>query len=78
MEENKPVRKNFKKSSRKKVCVFCQQNSSPPHERHLRKAPARAFKSYQAREGCCAPSLQRGVKGFTNFSPWPNAKNSVI
>ena len=25
MEENKPVRKNFKKSSRKKVCVFCQE-----------------------------------------------------
>lgn len=25
MEENKPVRKNFKKSSRRKVCVFCQE-----------------------------------------------------
>ena len=25
MEENKPVRKNMKKSSRKKVCVFCQE-----------------------------------------------------
>ena len=25
MEENKSVRKNFKKSSRKKVCVFCQE-----------------------------------------------------
>lgn len=23
--EDKPVRKNFKKSSRKKVCVFCQE-----------------------------------------------------
>ena len=25
MEENKPVRKNFKNSSRRKVCVFCQE-----------------------------------------------------
>ena len=25
MEENKPVRNNFKKSSRKKFCVFCQE-----------------------------------------------------
>ncbi|HIU00971.1 MAG TPA: 30S ribosomal protein S18 [Candidatus Coproplasma excrementavium] len=25
MEENKSVRKNYKKSSRKKVCVFCQE-----------------------------------------------------
>lgn len=25
MEDNKPVRKNYKKSSRKKVCVFCQE-----------------------------------------------------
>ncbi len=25
MEENKPVRKNYKKNSRKKVCVFCQE-----------------------------------------------------
>ena len=25
MEENKPVRKNFKKSSRKKDCVVCQE-----------------------------------------------------
>ena len=25
MEENKPVRKNYKKTSRKKVCVFCQE-----------------------------------------------------
>ena len=25
MEDNTPVRKNYKKSSRKKVCVFCQE-----------------------------------------------------
>ena len=25
MKENKPVRKNYKKTSRKKVCVFCQE-----------------------------------------------------
>lgn len=25
MEDNKPARKNYKKSSRKKVCVFCQE-----------------------------------------------------
>ena len=25
MKDNKPVRKNYKKSSRKKVCVFCQE-----------------------------------------------------